>query len=82
MKYTIRAALLGNNGPESEFHTDNLVDSKLLYRALRAAGHRPIRLIENGYFEGPHQGSKWVRAAVLWTVENGIETAGAPRPVG
>lgn len=78
MKYTVQVALTENNGPESEFHTDNMVNCQLLYRALRDAGHRPIRIIEDGY---RGDDGKWVHALVHWQVENGIETCGAPRPV-
>lgn len=65
MKYRIQAALLENSSPESEYHTDNLVDAKLLYKALRDAGHRPVRLIENGYWAGPER-DLWVNARVLY----------------
>lgn len=80
MKYKIQVALTERNGPESEFQSDNMKDCELLYRALRDAGHRPIRLIENGY-KNPAADGKWVPALVHWQVQDGIETCGAPRPV-
>ena len=78
MKYTVQVALTERNGPESEFNSDNMTDCQLLYRALRDAGHRPIRLIENGFCS---RSRKWVGAVVHWQVQDGIETCGAPRNV-
>lgn len=77
-RYTVQVALTEHNGPESEFLTDCKTDAVLLYRALRDAKHRPIRLIENGYYT---RGGNWVAPQYILTIENGIETAGAPRPV-
>lgn len=79
MKYTIQVALTERNGPESEFQSDNMKDCELLYRALRDAGHRPIRLIENGYHD--RCTGEWFPTLVHWSVENGIESCGAPREV-
>lgn len=83
MKYMVQVALTEKNGPESEFSSENMKDCQLLYRALRDAGHRPIRIIENGYWNSTvgQKTSVWVSAKVHWQVENGIESCGAPRPV-
>ncbi len=77
MRYTVQVALTERNGPESEFRSDNMVDCQLLYRALREVGCRPIRILENGYHN--QSTGEWFPTLLHWSVENGIETVGAPR---
>ena len=77
-RYTVQVALTEHNGPESEFLTDCVTDAVLLYRALRDAKLRPVRLIVNGYYT---RGSNWIAPQYMSTIENGIETGGALRPV-